>query len=370
MGEEQKQDVIDVDPQPLATIQPGGGLTAQRLSDVEHQIEVLNRIRHAVIACTSEEQWVDFGGRPYLEGDGALTVASLFGLSIEETEFVWHDLPGGGRQVEAIVRVELGGRTFSDHGDCDSYDDFLVTRRAGLIQSGASPAAAEAILGTEMKKKARANALSRVVSGWAGIRGLGWEDLEALGLIREKAGSVKFRKGKRAKTVAATSIAEARSQQKGSVVAFGGKITDAKSGTTKKQTPYCDIGIHDGTGGVYVRMWKALPDWAVNGAVAFFPSVTIEEYQGKPQYKAEAVEQGDGASEGESSNANPASNAGNGSGSDQSQTPEHAQDDGRPATDTAGPGRSDQPEHRPDGSGRFQPGSTEGEPGRSDVIPY
>jgi hypothetical protein len=285
-------DIEDIKETALAVQEhlPDKPLTADGVRDITEQLRLMGELRRAVIGLTTETQWVDFGGHPYMEGDAAYTIASGIGLRFEEPQYEFHDLGAGAWQCVCTQAVERNGRRYVDHGDCDSFDDFFAKRRGELERNGATPEAISRVLRAEAMKKARANAISRVVSGWTGLRGLSWDDLERLGLQRGRAGAVKFRQGSAGgKTAGEQALADALQLPKGSKCDIRASVIE---GTQKQgaKGPYCLLTLRDGDAEVRAVYWKARPDW-LSAGVGVYASVTIDEYQGKPQLKIDHLEE-------------------------------------------------------------------------------
>ncbi len=292
--------------------------TADDVADLKAQIALLDQVRRAVIAITSPSQWVDFGGKPYLQGDGALTIASLFGLEFDEPEFEWRDLAGGATQCicRQTARHRTSNRMFSDQGDCDSFDSFLIRRKKELGAEGATDEQITEICRVEMEKKARANAISRVVSGWTGIRGLSWEDLQRHGLgrdaVQEQGGNVTFQHGRHSTKPTSQqprsggpqkpnytppprqsrpaekpvpdkcelkTIAEIQAAPHDSWAALHGftkSISDF--GATPAGRTFLKVDVGDETGEMQITLWTDVKPECLEvvGAGVFFPKVTVK----------------------------------------------------------------------------------------------
>ncbi len=270
-------------------------VTAKTVADFVERAKHTEALRRAVIAATDESQWHDFGGKPYMEGDAALTIAKVMGISFEEPHYEFRDLGGGAAQCVCTVRVHHAGRTFQDIGDCDSFDDFLEKRRMDLERRGATPDQISAALRVELQKKARANANSRAVSGIAGLRGLSWDALEMLGLRRAKVGATQFRRGTAAAAQGRSvsgSLAELAAAPIGSVMTVTGvveKVEERKSRDGSKT--WYDVHVAGEAGGKSLRIqtWSADAAKLQPGDFVECAETTVKDYQGKPQYNAKAV---------------------------------------------------------------------------------
>ena len=56
----------------------------------EKRIDAINKIKQIALKVTNAKDWVDQGGRPYLQASGAEKIARLFGISwrIDEPQVV------------------------------------------------------------------------------------------------------------------------------------------------------------------------------------------------------------------------------------------------------------------------------------------
>ena len=269
---------------------PAKPFTKETVEDIQQQLQLLGQVRRAVVALTTVAQWKDFGGNPYMEGDAAFTIASGLGLSFHEPKYDFVDFGPNAWQCVCTQTVGRNGREYTDHGDCDSYDEFFAKRRKELEKNGASPDVIAKILRADAQKKARANAVSRVVSGWSGLRGLSWEDLEQLGLQQSKSGRVPFRQGAAGGKLQNATCAALMQMPVGSKVALRCRIVSGIQKATSKGTPYCNIAVRDDSGSAKVRLWTAKPEWAGADADAFLPEIEVKDFRGQKQFEARKIE--------------------------------------------------------------------------------
>lgn len=308
-----EREVLDVTP--VHSVHPVHETSLRRMSDaalaplsgdsaleVQASVDKWKMIRKALVQSTTAAQWKDFGNTPYMEGDAALSIASVLGLTICEPQFEFEDLNGGVHQCVAMVCVTRFGREAFEFGDCDSLDPFLDAKKANLSERGATPEQVTALIRVEMKKKALANAISRAVSAWTGLRGLSWEDLAELGLRREGVGAVSFKKGvagKKGGQKPFVSFKDLAAQTKGSIVATSATVVQSHS----RQAGGKDITDYQLEGdGIKIKasMWGTALEWAVAGTPVAITELKVGEYNGAPQYTIIAWERSEagGADEG------------------------------------------------------------------------
>lgn len=271
---------VDLDDIPVAPV------TAKTVADFVERAKHTEALRRAVLAQTSESQWHDFGGKPYMEADAAYTIAANMGISFEAPQYEFRDLGNGETQCVCTVRAHYAGRRFEDIGDCDSFDDFLMKRREDLKRGAATDDQIRQVLRVELQKKARANAVSRAVSGLTGLRGLSWEDLDLLGLRRGRVARTEFRKGGAGGKVQSGSLAELAALPIGSTLSVTARVERVDVPKEGSKAPF-RFHVSDGGATMIVTTWKE--DGAQPGQDVFCDSVKVEEYQGKRQYKAASV---------------------------------------------------------------------------------
>lgn len=262
------------------------GLSDVGVDDIERRFEVLKAMHRQLIGVTSISQWKDFGGQPYMEGDAAMTIAAFCGITIDEPAFDFRDIGGGAWQCECKLRVSIGNRSVVDIGDCDFFDPFLDAPKANYENKlGMSKEQVRERLKVDGKKKAFANAVSRAVSALTGLRGLSWEDLEARGLQREKAGAVRHRTGSTSKTTKAATIKELLALPVGSKVGIRGivvNVSERETKTGKKQSHWVVDGADKSR--VAIMVWGNVPEWAKTGVMVSFSEVEVGEYLNDRQY--------------------------------------------------------------------------------------
>lgn len=246
---------------------------------------------------TRNKDWIDFGGKPYLTGDGAERLCAV-GIRLGTPMFdVRHD--GEDIIVDCLLEASwhFTGQTVTGLGSCSTRDKLYGTSEYELCLARAegSTRLARKLLEGHIKKKAQKNATGRAVSAVMGISGLSWDDLKPYGIILDGAGArVDFKKGATAATRSAakkdvrrSTVAELLKLGKGSITAVGGAIRLANA-----FAKFWKFAVRDETGECTIIIWKQepLPDIAAAGNEVFFPKVEVREYQGSPQYVASSIE--------------------------------------------------------------------------------
>lgn len=286
---------------PLATMTPG---------QVEQQVEVIKRVAEAqkqlvlaAVTRTYAHDWQDFGGKPYLEGEGADRLAGI-GLKLGEPVF---DVAkeDGEYHVECLVCATWPAMGCEGYGlgSCSTRDKFFVGREDSksrynqlLVLANGVEAVAKRMLLPDVKKKAYQNAKSRAVSEVMGLHGITWADLKPMGITPEKAGvRVDYKKGAK-KTDRKSAVEPAISVEKLTALPIDSRAS--LKGTivrTSQMGKRRGFQINDGTDAVWIIRWAATPDdpmpeWASEGQAVFCKNIRVAEYQGSRQYVAESIE--------------------------------------------------------------------------------
>lgn len=172
---------------PIFISQPppsGGTLDIIEIAEVaDRRVEAINRIKLAALRTTNANDWVDEGGRPYLQASGAEKIARVFGVSwrIEppQAEF----LPDGHFCYVVHGTFTLGGASIDAIGYRASNDPFFTVRwDQGGKKITLSPADVDR---GNVMRAAYTNCIINGITRILGIRNLTWSELAPLGIIPE-----------------------------------------------------------------------------------------------------------------------------------------------------------------------------------------
>lgn len=177
----------------------GGMFTLAAVEAAEQRLALRERLMAAVLQTIPAHNWVDFGGRPYLEGWGASKLLTSFGLAVRNKRFKWEkDLKGrdycratadvtdaGGRVVCEAIGTRYPEGFVGDANDCES----------GALQ----------------------NAMSRAARELFGIGGMTWDELAHYGVKNHGKAGATFNAGSKG------GKAPARNDQGVACVPFGKK---------------------------------------------------------------------------------------------------------------------------------------------------
>lgn len=167
-------------------IQPAAQPTAQdfdALDIIERRNAYYNKLLSVAISCTSDRDWIDESGNPFLLSSGSEKVGRRLGLSvgdvIQECEN-FEDEKGKHYIYTTMGRVSLPGNNDSIEciGTCSSRDKFFGKVR-GEYRNISD------VDRTNIKKKSYTNFFGNGVRKLLGLNNLTWEDLGRAGITRE-----------------------------------------------------------------------------------------------------------------------------------------------------------------------------------------
>lgn len=290
-------------------------------SQIDQAIAVMDKVAEArqrfIQVClrrAEADDFIDFDGKPYLEGEGAQRVASTVGIQLEEPTRKAHwegddcfiEISGG------AYWPLTGARSF-EIGVCNTRDKFYAGRNGESATMGKMLEAcnndrklASRMLEGHITKKALMNWTSRVVSAVMGIKGISWNRLESLGFGKEGAGAkVQFGKGKDAAKKGAdlpfvplyelpTIPKDSHVSTSAVVSRFATRTANTRSGA-KEVLDVMLNGVEPETDSPIefkASMWGSKPDWLGQGTEVDVLDLEVGAYQGKPQYTIKAWQQG------------------------------------------------------------------------------
>ena len=170
-------DVDDIDPEAIA-------LRAEKMATAEV------KLRQIALKLTNKSDWVDEGGRPYLQWSGAARIASAFGVSYYNlviTKEIYKDDKGEYYLYECKGEIKWRGRNIEEIGTGSTRDPFFGVRFDREKQEKYFLPLSEVDI-PNVKKKAQTNFLNRGLKSIAGLS-FTWEEVtEATGLKPEDVG--------------------------------------------------------------------------------------------------------------------------------------------------------------------------------------
>jgi hypothetical protein len=189
--------------QGLATVDTGVPALAddtliQVAERAEKRIEAVNKIKQLALRVTNSHDWVDQGGKPYLQSSGGEKVARLFGISWNISEPVLEAEEGGHFSYTYTGHFSLSGATIEAVGTRSSKDGFFKKYGPKDENGDKTTLPPSEIDKGDVKKSAYTNLIGNGITRLLGIRNLTWEDLEVAGITKGNVGRVDYKKnGKR-----------------------------------------------------------------------------------------------------------------------------------------------------------------------------
>jgi len=154
----------------------------------EKRLAAFETIWRGSLSRTNAHDWVNEGGKPYLQASGAQKIARWLGVSWRVNPPVEEDLGSGHYLIKYTGEFHLGGAIISETGSRSSKDPFFSRAK------GRDLPASEIDKGNVMKA-AYTNLLGRGIQSLLGLRNLTWADLEKYASVNQKAvGSVPYGK--------------------------------------------------------------------------------------------------------------------------------------------------------------------------------
>lgn len=195
----------------------------------EKRIEAVNKIKLMALRVTNAHDWVDQGGKPYLQASGGEKVARLFGISWTISEPVYETEEGGHFSYTYNGSFSLSGATIEAVGTRSSKDGFFKKYGPKDENGDKTTLPPSEIDKGDVKKSAYTNLIGNGITRLLGIRNLTWEDLEVAGIMKGNVGRVDYKKdGKRTDK----NISSEGSQTVTAVITDVKKKTGEKNGKT------------------------------------------------------------------------------------------------------------------------------------------
>lgn len=153
----------------------------------EKRIDAINKIKQIALKVTNAKDWVDQGGRPYLQASGAEKIARLFGISwrIDEPQVVVEE--SGHFEYTYKGYFTMGSVEIEAIGVRASKDPFFTGRKD-------APKPPSEIDRGDVKKAAYTNCIGNGITRLLGIRNLSWEDIASAGIKQSEVSKVEYSK--------------------------------------------------------------------------------------------------------------------------------------------------------------------------------
>lgn len=163
-------------------------ISDRTIDTLMQRAEMMHKVLEACVRCTNHVDWLDMGGKPYLESTGCYKVARLVGLAINN--MVLEKMEEGGGHYTYMYQGNVSISTDSNNsvdvvGGRSTLDNFF-SRAGGKSKS------ADQINKSHVQKAAHTNLIVRAVHQYIGLRSMTWEVLAKMGIQREKCKKVEY----------------------------------------------------------------------------------------------------------------------------------------------------------------------------------
>lgn len=158
----------------------------QIAEQAERRIDAVKKIKSVALKVTNAHDWVDQGGKPYLQASGSEKVARLFGISWRINEPTYDE--DGDGHFSFTYRGEFSFQDVSIEaiGTRGSKDKFFSRSHGNDIPPSE-------IDKGNVKKAAYTNLLGNGITRLLGIRNLAYEDLAATGITKAMVTRFKYK---------------------------------------------------------------------------------------------------------------------------------------------------------------------------------
>jgi hypothetical protein len=183
---EDYQGLVKVEPAETLPAVPEDILLAT-VDQAEKKIKAVKRIKELALFVTNENDWKDFGGKPWLQEAGANKVGRLFGISWRIGEPTFELEADGHFSYTYSGFFSMGGAEITAIGERNSRDEFYSKAHGKDIPTGE-------IDKGDVKKAAYANCIANGVTRMLGIRNMTWEEIKAGGIEQSQTAKVEYQK--------------------------------------------------------------------------------------------------------------------------------------------------------------------------------
>lgn len=153
----------------------------------EKRIEAIKKIKSVALRVTNINDWIDQGGKPYLQASGAEKVGRTFGISWRIDEPTLTTEEDNNYSYTYKGYFSLGSATIEAIGSRGTKDPFFS-------KSHGEAKPLSEIDRNDVKKAAYTNLLGNGITRILGIRNLTWEELEAAGIKKGATAKVDYTK--------------------------------------------------------------------------------------------------------------------------------------------------------------------------------
>lgn len=238
------------------------------IKKAERMEELVRKIKTLAIKQTNRKDWVDMGGKPYLQSSGAEKIARLFGISWRICDgYPKKEMMSDEKSSYYLYSYKgeflMGGKSIEVIGTCSQKDKFLGSQ-------GDKNRPASEIDECNIIKKANTNMIARGITTILGIRNMTWEEIEKGGIDTSKTNKATFDSKDISGIV--KSIAKKSGEKNGKKWDLFTIVIEKSNGDTET------IRTFDGTKGL------------VEGVEIKASELTAKSYNGKNYFESKKIE--------------------------------------------------------------------------------
>lgn len=161
------------------------------IKNAERLEELIRKVKIIAIKSTNKNDWVDMGGKPYLQSSGAEKIARQFGISWRICEgYPKKEMTNDEKETfyQYVCKGEfsMGGKTIEVIGTCSQRDKFF-----GKTKEGFRPLSE--IDECSVLKKSITNMRANGITMILGIRNLTWDEINAGGITQSASAAVTYK---------------------------------------------------------------------------------------------------------------------------------------------------------------------------------
>jgi hypothetical protein len=154
----------------------------------EDRVKAMNTIKLHALKATNKNDWVNEGGKPYLQESGSCKIARVFGVSYRINPPTKQLFSDGHYEYIYTGDFSLGGAEISATGSRSSKGDFFVGKK--------DPKPVSEIDEGDVRKAAYTNCIGRGIKELLGLGNLTWDELGTAGIKKNECAGFEFDKSK------------------------------------------------------------------------------------------------------------------------------------------------------------------------------
>jgi hypothetical protein len=150
----------------------------EMLEVAEKRLQSIKRVKEFALTLTSQQDWADLGGKPYLMAAGAEKVARVFGVNIKLKTPAYEKITGTDAKGAFYIYLFhgtaslAGGDKIDVIGTCSSRDKFFASKDGKLKPLSE-------IDEPNIMKKAYNNLMVNGITRLIGLRNMSWDEVKA-----------------------------------------------------------------------------------------------------------------------------------------------------------------------------------------------